>query len=65
MPIIQINIAAGKTNEQKKEMYKLVTEAMVKSVGVKEEAVTIFVNEYDLSDIGKAGKSYPEFLGSK
>jgi len=63
MPIIQINIAAGKTDAQKKEMYKLVTEAMVKSVQVKTEAVTIFVNEYSPDDIGKAGMSYREFIG--
>ena len=62
MPIVQISIAAGKTDAQMKEMYKQVTDAMVKSLDVKPEAITIFVQEYEHTKIGKLGMTYQEFL---
>lgn len=63
MPMIQINMLAGRSKEQKKEMFQAVTEAMVKSIGVKQESVTVYLKEYTTDEIAKAGKPFSELLG--
>ena len=45
MPEITINLAAGRTDEQKKGMMLDITQALVKNLGVDAEAVTIQINE--------------------
>jgi 4-oxalocrotonate tautomerase len=56
MPIIHIHILEGKTVEQKRRMTKLVTEALVKSLGVKVEDVIIQVVDLPSHDVSVGGK---------
>ncbi|WP_371369197.1 hypothetical protein SRRS_24720 [Sporomusa rhizae] len=58
MPIVQIDLLEGRSQEQKQEMVKRVTEVIVETAKCPPEAVTIIVRE---SPVAKAGV----FLSSK
>ncbi|GAA3841558.1 tautomerase family protein [[Pseudomonas] carboxydohydrogena] len=60
MPEITINMAAGRTDEQKKGMMIDITAALVKNLGVEPDAVIIQINEAPLQHKMKGGKTYLE-----
>ncbi len=60
MPEITINLAAGRTDEQKAGMMRDITQALVKNLGVDPEAVVIQINEAPLSNKMKGGKTFVE-----
>ncbi|BEV46379.1 tautomerase family protein [Afipia carboxidovorans] len=60
MPEITINLAAGRTDEQKRGMMADITAALVKHLGVDPEVVVIQINEAPLSHKMKGGKTYLE-----
>ena len=60
MPEITINLAAGRTDEQKKGMMLDITQALVKNLGVDSEAVVIQINEAPLVHKMKGGKTFVE-----
>ncbi len=62
MPEITVNMAAGRTDEQKKGMMLDITQALVKNLGVEAEAVVIQINEAPLINKMKGGKTFVERL---
>jgi 4-oxalocrotonate tautomerase len=60
MPEITINMAAGRTDEQKKGMMVDITAALVKNLDVEPDAVVIQINEAPLQHKMKGGKTYLE-----
>jgi 4-oxalocrotonate tautomerase len=62
MPEITINLAAGRTEEQKRGMMVDITQALVKNLGIDAEAVVIQINEAPLSNKMKGGRTYLERL---
>jgi 4-oxalocrotonate tautomerase len=60
MPEITINLAAGRTDEQKKGMMLDITQALVKNLGVTAEAVVIQINEAPLNNKMKGGQTFVE-----
>ena len=60
MPEITINMAAGRTDEQKKGMMVNITAALVKNLDVEPDAVVIQINEAPLQHKMKGGKTYLE-----
>ncbi|MEH2510656.1 4-oxalocrotonate tautomerase [Nitrobacteraceae bacterium AZCC 1564] len=60
MPEVTINLAAGRTDEQKKGMMLDITQALVKNLGVDAEAVVIQINEAPLHNKMKGGKTFIE-----
>ena len=60
MPEVTINLAAGRTDEQKKGMMLDITQAVVKNCGVDPEAVVIQINEAPLNNKMKGGKTFIE-----
>lgn len=60
MPEVTINLAAGRTDEQKKGMMLDITQALVKNLGVDAEAVVIQINEAPLNNKMKGGKTFIE-----
>ena len=60
MPEITINLAAGRTDEQKKGMMLDITAALVKNLGVDADAVVIQINEAPLNNKMKGGKTFVE-----
>jgi 4-oxalocrotonate tautomerase len=60
MPEVTVNMAAGRTDEQKKGMMLDITQALVKNLGVDAEAVTVQINEAPLHNKMKGGKTFVE-----
>ena len=60
MPEVTINMAAGRTDDQKKGMMLDITQALVKNLGVDAEAVTVQINEAPLTHKMKGGKTFVE-----
>ena len=56
MPIVQIDMLEGRTLEQKREMVKKMTEAIVETANCPAEAVTIIIRDMPPTHLGKAGK---------
>jgi 4-oxalocrotonate tautomerase len=60
MPEITINMAVGRTDEQKRAMMLDITTALVTHLGVTPEAVVIQINEASLDNKMKGGKTFAE-----
>jgi 4-oxalocrotonate tautomerase len=60
MPEITINLAAGRTDEQKRAMMLDITAALVTHLGVTADAVVIQINEASLNNKMKGGKTFAE-----
>ena len=60
MPEVSVNMAACRTEEQKKGMMLDITQALVKNLGVDAEAVTVQINEAPLHNKMKGGKTFVE-----
>jgi 4-oxalocrotonate tautomerase len=60
MPEITVNIAAGRTQEQKVGMMRDITQALVTNLGVDAEDVVIQINEAPPTHKMKGGKTYVE-----
>ncbi|MDT2815605.1 2-hydroxymuconate tautomerase [Vagococcus carniphilus] len=57
MPIVHIELLEGRTQEQKNEMVKEVTEAIVRTTGAKEEAVSIVISDMSKGNYAVGGKT--------
>jgi 4-oxalocrotonate tautomerase family enzyme len=53
----------GKSAEEKRNLVRGITNAVVKALGVEPGKVTIFLKEYGAQDIGKGGNLYGEIGG--
>jgi len=58
MPLVTINMLSGRTLDQKRQMAKDVTEAIVKNVGCPDTAVQIMINEVESQNLAQAGKLF-------
>ena len=56
MPVVTIRMRKGFSRDQKRRIVEEFTGTLVKILGVDPELVTIMIDEYDLENIGKAGK---------
>ncbi len=56
MPVINIKMRKGFSTEQKRTVVKEFTNTLVKTLGVDPGVVTILIDEYELENIGNAGK---------
>lgn len=57
MPIAQINILEGRTDEQKEALIHEVTDAIVRSLDAPVESVRVIINEMPNQHFGIAGQS--------
>lgn len=57
MPIVNIQLIAGRTAEQKEALIKSVTDACVESINCTPESVRILLSDVDIQDFGVAGES--------
>jgi 4-oxalocrotonate tautomerase len=60
VPTIHIELWSGRTHDQKRELVELVTEAVVKALGVKPEVVRINICEIDKQNAAIGGVLYSE-----
>lgn len=56
MPIVQIHLMSGRTNEQKRKLVKSVTQAICDSVDVNPENVRIILSEMSDNNYSFAGQ---------
>jgi len=56
MPVVTIDMWAGRTKEQKKKLIENVTKAVCDSVGCPQEVVHIVINEIPKENWGTGGK---------
>ena len=57
MPIVTVKLLEGRTDEQKKALVERVTEAVVETVNVKPEAVTIVIEDMSKNHYATGGVS--------
>jgi 4-oxalocrotonate tautomerase len=57
MPVAQINILEGRTDEQKEALIQEVSEAISRSLGAPVESVRIIINEMPKQNFGIGGQS--------
>lgn len=57
MPVAQINILEGRTDEQKEELIREVTDAISRSLGAPAESVRIIITEMPKQHFGIGGQS--------
>ncbi len=62
MPEVTINLAAGRTDEQKKQLMLEITEAVVKNCNVTAENVVVQINEAPLKNKMKGGQTFEDRL---
>lgn len=55
MPIIQIDMLQGRSVEQKREMVKRVTQAVIETANCPAEAVHIIIRDMPTENLGHAG----------
>ncbi|WP_322515765.1 tautomerase family protein [Rhodopseudomonas palustris] len=60
MPEITVNMAAGRTDDQKAAMMRDISQALVTHLGVAAEDVVIQINEAPLTNKMKGGKTFVE-----
>lgn len=56
MPIVQITLAEGRTQEQKKRMAEKVTDVLVQELNTPPESITVLIYELGRDHIAKSGK---------
>lgn len=57
MPIAQINIMEGRTDEQKEQLIRNVTTAIMESLDAPEQTVRVLINEMPKTHFGIGGQS--------
>lgn len=55
MPVIRVSLWAGRTHEQKAEVAKAITEAMVRITGTTPQATVIIFEDVDKSNWASGG----------
>ncbi len=55
MPVVTVQQSPGRTKEQKALLVKRITEAFEECYGVKPEAVTVFLQNFDEEHWGRGG----------
>ncbi|WP_027855959.1 2-hydroxymuconate tautomerase [Marinobacterium jannaschii] len=57
MPIAQINIIEGRSDEQKEALIREITEAIVRAIDAPPQAVRVIINEMPKQHFGIGGES--------
>jgi 4-oxalocrotonate tautomerase len=65
MPEITINLAAGRTDEAKKQLMLDITQAVMKNCNVPADAVVVQINEAALNNKMKGGQTFVERAAKK
>ncbi len=56
MPLIQVNMAAGRTDEQKKALLSAITQAVHESIGAPIPSIRVWINEFAPTEFMAAGE---------
>ncbi|MFA6450881.1 MAG: 2-hydroxymuconate tautomerase [bacterium] len=64
MPVVNIKIVKGRSVEQKRALAKAVTDAVVETIDVKPEWVTVVIEEHDRENWATGGELHSDKYGS-
>jgi len=56
MPIIRVEMFSGRTDDQKKELVKALTDAFVRTTGGKPDSVMVVLTDVEKSNWGTGGE---------
>jgi 4-oxalocrotonate tautomerase len=56
MPLIQINLAAGRTDDQKRALLQAVTDAVESSIGAPLESIRVWISEFEPTEYMAGGE---------
>lgn len=56
MPLIQVSMATGRTEEQKRAMLQAITDAVHDSIGAPVESIRVWIHEFDPADYIAGGE---------
>jgi len=56
MPLIQVNMAAGRTTEQKRALLHAVTQAVHESIGSPISSIRVWITEFDETEFIAGGE---------
>lgn len=62
MPIIQVNVAEGRTAEQRAAAMAAITDAVVRTLDVRPEQVRVLINEVNPENYSIAGQTFAMIL---
>jgi len=65
MPILRVSLWTGRTKEEKAKLAKALTSAMVKTVGIPAEAVTVQFEELPKENWATGGRLHSELFKDK
>ena len=65
MPIIQCDIREGRSEEQKQRLAREITRVVMETIDAPQEYIYVLIRETPGAHHIKAGKSLPEFQGSR
>jgi 4-oxalocrotonate tautomerase len=64
MPVVQVKILKGRDVEAKRALAKAVTEALVATIDVKPEWVTVVIEEFERENWATSGQLHSDRPGS-
>jgi 4-oxalocrotonate tautomerase len=56
MPLIQVNVAAGRTDEQKRALLSAITEAVHTSIAAPLDSIRVWIAEFEPTEYMQAGE---------
>jgi 4-oxalocrotonate tautomerase len=56
MPLIQSNLAAGRTDDQKRALLQAVTDAVESSIGAPLESIRVWISEFEPTEYMAGGE---------
>ena len=63
MPIVTIKIARGRSREQKRRLVQAITDAVVETLEVEPDWVSVLIDEYDRENWSTGGRLHIDKLG--
>jgi 4-oxalocrotonate tautomerase len=60
MPLVQVSMRVGRTPEQKRRLVRALTDAMVDTVGVRRDRVTVIIQEVEPDHWANGGVTLAE-----
>ena len=56
MPLVQVNLASGRTDEQKRALLAAITDAVHTSIGAPLESIRVWIAEFEPTEYMQAGE---------
>ena len=65
MPLIQINMATGRTDDEKRALLSAVTDAVEGSLGVRRSSIRVWINEFESTEYMAGGQLLADAINAR